>query len=252
MDKITILNPHKDPFEVEVIRYFVMSDAEILLYTLNEVDSDNNVRLYVTKIKEGVTSDLTDQEWIYVKATIRNIVNENREGKELTVRDLDYNKLAGLVVEHLKVLKLSGDVLPDLKANKKEYAKPVEAPLEKLDEVVAQPVEETKEPEEKFDNISAKAENLFEEMAKKPEVTPVVTPEPIPVPPVTPIKPVDEEPEENSIDYRAMYEEIAQEKKKLEEELFDLQSKTVSYQIKYDQIKQILEGEPMPKEEDNK
>src|SRR5574344_129546 len=121
MDKITILNPHKDPFDVEVIRYFVMSDSEILLYTLNEVDADNNVRLYVTKIKDGITSDLTEQEWTYVKATIRNIVNENREGKELTVRDLDYNKLAGLVVEHLKVFKLAGDVLPDLEANKKEF-----------------------------------------------------------------------------------------------------------------------------------
>jgi hypothetical protein len=231
MDKITILNPNKYPFEVEVIRYFVMSDAEILLYTLNEVDNDNNVRLYVTKIKDSVTYDLTDQEWTYVKATIRNIVNENREGKELTVRDLDYNKLKGLVVEHLKVFKLAGDVLPDLGANKKEFTKEVEKPTE---------------PE--FEDITAKAENLFQGMAKKPEVAPVAAPTPVPVPPETPVEPKITESE--PVNYKAMYEEIAQEKKKLEEELFDLQSKTVSYQIKYDQIKQILEGEPMPK--DNK
>jgi len=212
-----------------------MSDAEILLYTLNEVDADNNVRLYVTKIKDGITADLTDQEWTYVKATIRNIVNENREGKELTVRDLDYNKLAGLVVEHLKVFKLAGDVLPDLEANKKEF---------KAEEVKNEPA---------IANISAKADSLFEAMSKKVEVPPIVTPTPMPIPPVeTPVVPPMPVYEEKPVDYKSMYEEIAQEKKRLEEELFDLQSKTVSYQIKYDQIRQILEGEPMPKDGDNK
>ena len=215
-------------------------DAEILLYTLNEVDADNNVRLYVTKIKDGITSDLTEQEWTYVKATIRNIVNENREGKELTVRDLDYNKLAGLVVEHLKVFKLAGDVLPDLEANKKEF---------KAEEVKNEPA---------IANISAKADSLFEAILKKLKYT-CCTPTPMPEPPVAPVvapemPTIPEAPvhEEKPVDYKSMYEEIAQEKKRLEEELFDLQSKTVSYQIKYDQIKQILEGEPMPKDGDNK
>lgn len=209
MEKITILNPHRNPFEVEVIRYFVMSDAEILLYTLNEEDNENNVRLYVTKIKNGQTYDLSDQEWTYVKATIRNIVNENRNKKPLTVKDLDIDRISGLVVEHLKVFKLAKDVLPDLAANNKaEHHQP--------------------EPQPAFHQES----NLFDEINSG--------------------RPSYQEEVNNTYqrptDYKAMYEEAMKEKKKLEDELFDLQSRTVSYQIKYDQIRQILEGEKLPKD----
>ena len=42
-----------------------------------------------------------------------------------------------------------------------------------------------------------------------------------------------------------MYEEIEKEKKKLEEEILDLQNQTLSYQLKYDQIKKILEGQSL-------
>lgn len=213
MEKITILNPHKDSIEVEVLRYFVMGEAKILLYTLGEKDDDGNVRLYATKINNKQTADLSDEEWTYVKASIRTIVNENREGKTLTVQDLDYNEVAGIVVENLKIFKLAGAILDDLSANKKEFKKP---------EVVIPSFEEKDEEEDSFETMLNSTSVL--------EDSPIIS---------TPV----------TVDYKSMYEKAEQEKKRLEEELFDIQSKTMSYQIKYDQIKKILEGSPINNEE---
>lgn len=238
MDKITILNPHKEPFDVEVVRYFVMGDADILLYTLNEIDNDGNARLYVTKIDNGTTFELTEQEWTYVKATIRNIVQENREHKTLTVRDLDFNRLKGLVVEHLKIFKLAGEVLPDLMANKKQFK---HSNLFQEMEPFFEEKEKSHDLGEEKEVIERKvpsANNLFERGYDRPNEFKRSLYDEY----------QEEQHKKEEIDYKAMYEEIAKEKKKLEEELFDLQSKTVSYQIKYDQIRHILEGEPLPRD----
>ena len=230
MEKITILNPHRDSFEVDVLRYFVMGDANILLYTLNESDEDGNVRLYVTKIINGVTQALTDEEWTLVKASIRTIVSENREGKPLTVRDLNYKEIEGLVVEHLKVFKLAGEVLEDLGANKKKYddnQAPSVLPVSPVDAVYT-PSYINSQVNVQPQNVEApKMDSEFLGHRETSEVTKNVNP--------TVQQPV-------SVDYKAMYEEVEKEKKKLKEEIFDLQNQTLSYQIKYDQIRKILEG----------
>ena len=228
MEKITILNPHRDSFEVDVLRYFVMGDANILLYTLNESDEDGNVRLYVTKITNGLTQALTDEEWTLVKASIRTIVSENREGKPLTVRDLNYKEIEGIVVEHLKVFKLAGDVLEDLGANKKVYEE-TQAPSV----IPVSPVEPVYTPSYINPQVNAQVPNL--DMSYNNSIN-----HSNPVELENHSNPSVEQPV--SVDYKAMYEEIEKEKKKLEEELIDLQSQTLSYQIKYEQIKKILEG----------
>lgn len=196
MEKLVILNPHKEDFEVDVLRYFILGDANILLYTLNEHDDDGHVRLYVTKVKDKQTYPLTDEEWALVKDAIRATVNENKNGAPLSIRDLDYHELENLVVEHLKVFKLSGDVIELLGANKKEFA-----------------VKE-KEP-------------VIEPMAEEAETTDDF---------------MDEQtlPKEGNSDYKSMYEESIAKNKKLQEELENV---TLSYQVKYDQIKAILEGQ---------
>lgn len=230
MEKITILNSHRDSFEVDVLRYFVMGNASILLYTLNESDEDGNVRLYVTKIINGTTQALTDEEWTLVKASIRTIVSENREGKALTVKDLNYKEIKGLVVEHLKVFKLAGDVLSDLGANKKKYEEekaPSVLPVSPVEPVytpsyINQQSQHQTVEQAPVTQVAAPRVNDFMSEAIRPSVPSVEQPV--------------------AVDYKAMYEEIEREKKRLEEELFDLQSRTLSYQIKYDQIKKILEG----------
>lgn len=222
MEKITILNPHRDTFEVDVIRYFIMGNANVLIYTLNEDDGDGNTRLYVTKIVDGLTEPLTDEEWTIVKASIRTIVNENRGGTQLTVRDLNFKQIEGLVVEHLKVFKIAKDVLSDLGANKTKF-------------------EETHVKSNIDDFLYAEIA-AFEQPLETPKIEDFVVPSETTDDFLNEgVKPVVEQPV--SVDYKALYEEIENEKKKLEEELFDLQSKTMSYQLKYDQIKKILEGE---------
>src|SRR5574344_1463111 len=102
MEKLVILNPHKEDFEVDVLRYFILGDANILLYPLNEHDDDGPARLYVTKVKDKQTYPLPDEEWALVQDAMRATVDEKKNGAPVSVRDLDYHELENLVVEHLK------------------------------------------------------------------------------------------------------------------------------------------------------
>jgi hypothetical protein len=244
MEKITILNHYKDPFEVQVLRYFVMGDAKILLYTLNEKDEEGNVRIYATKILNKQTQPLSDEEWTYVKASIRTIVTENRDNLPLTVLDLNYSEVEGMVFEHVKVFKLAGTILGDLSANKKKFTDSNNKNLPSEDEKIKIPSFEADEIN-KFayegqnrsgvgNNNEEKDEDSFVEMLNQTQQ--IMSDQ-------NADSPVISRPE--TVDYKSMYEQAEQEKKKLQEELFDLENKTISYQIKYDQIKKILEGNPI-------
>ena len=48
---------------------------------------------------------------------------------------------------------------------------------------------------------------------------------------------------EESTNYKELYEMMQKKNKELEEELLDLQNQTMTYQLKYDQIKKILEAD---------
>lgn len=78
------------------------------------------------------------------------------------------------------------------------------------------------------ENYSFEEDDLEEEKIKRPQIK-----EAIRVP--------YQQKEDSNLNYKELYELMQKKNKELEEELIDLQNRTMSYQLKYDQIRKILE-----------
>ena len=126
MDKVTISNAQGENGLVNVVRYFNNNGAEILIYSLNEVDESGYTRLYVAKLNgvDGMyTADtLNDNEWNEIKNLIKIIVKANKEGIPVPVQDLNPNKINNILLKDKKVFKLNAPLVNDLSANRTNFA----------------------------------------------------------------------------------------------------------------------------------
>lgn len=122
MDRVNLLNLNNETINVTVIRYFELNSNRYFIYSLNEIDAQNYVKLYISKINatnEGmVSANITDEtEWNAVKEEIKNIVRDNKSGVA-TVKDLDFNELNSLQIKESRAFKLSNQLVLLLSANK--------------------------------------------------------------------------------------------------------------------------------------
>ncbi len=122
MDRVNLLNLNNETINVTVIRYFELNSNRYFIYSLNEIDAQNYVKLYISKINttnEGmVSANITDEvEWNAVKEEIKNIVRDNKSSVA-TVKDLDFNELNSLQIKESRAFKLSNQLVLLLSANK--------------------------------------------------------------------------------------------------------------------------------------
>lgn len=122
MDSVNLINLNNENVNATVIRYFELNSNKYFIYSLNEIDAQNYVKLYVTKIGlsngQIISSNITDEgEWNLIKEEIKNIVRDNKSGVA-EVTDLDFNELNSLQVKESRAFKLSNQLVLLLSANK--------------------------------------------------------------------------------------------------------------------------------------
>jgi hypothetical protein len=124
MDKVSLLNVNNAMVDVNVVRFFSLNNNKYLIYSMNEIDEQNYVKLYAVKISDNgnfVSSNIVDEnEWNAVKEMIKTIIKENKEGN-LNIEDLDYSKLANMQLSESRIFKLSMQLTELLQANKKTF-----------------------------------------------------------------------------------------------------------------------------------
>ena len=125
MNNINILINNENK-TVQVVRYFENQDSRYLIYSLNEKDEQGYIKLYAVKVVEsdGVligAGIIDDNEWMNVKNIIKVIVKENKEGKPVSVRDLDVSKLVGFPINDGRIFKLGVELANMLSANQVVY-----------------------------------------------------------------------------------------------------------------------------------
>lgn len=115
-----IKNINDDYLDIEVIRYFTNNDNEYLIYSLNEADEAGYIKLYASKISQDKACIITDNdEWDLIKQIIKEVVRNNRDGQELSVIDLDEDRLLDITLQDTRVFKLQGNLVTLLSENKK-------------------------------------------------------------------------------------------------------------------------------------
>lgn len=133
MSRLNILNVNNETISVEVIRYFSVDSNNYLIYSLNEVDEQQYVKLYITKVvnNNGLLMGETvadENEWDSVKEAIKIIIKSNNEGNPVN-NDLNYGPLNGITIVDSRIFKLSSALTDILKKDKPVF--------EQMDNVVA-------------------------------------------------------------------------------------------------------------------
>lgn len=242
MDKIKIIINNGET-EVEVIRYFLLNNLNYLIYSLNEEDGQGYVKLYVVRIQKndfGQNQAVTisnEEEWNNVKNVIKDIIKNSKTGN-MSIEDLDYSSLNGLIVTENRVFKLSSQLVEMLGANKKEFT-PITNNVEVEPTIEAAPISEDLTLDNQvinntsYDNVTPSVSDTeipsptFEinpEPINNVEVTPIVN-EPIMAEATFEQKPIFEAP---SVDYQKLYEEEKRQNEILSSTISDLETKLES------------------------
>ena len=152
--------------------YFKLNDFSYLIFSLNEIDDGGYVKLYISKVINGIGTTISDDvEWNLVKDTIKDIIKRNKEGISAGVNDLDENNLTNITINDQKVFKLNASLLQLLSANKNV-----------ANTVSSEPIIENSEinPNETINNVSEQIipdlnsdENLIPSYTSNPDVAEV-------------------------------------------------------------------------------
>lgn len=122
MDKMFITNQMGERLEVGVVRFFEHNEITFLIYTLSEVDANNYVKLYVTKVNTENVQSITiteESEWNSFKDVMKEIIRNNKNNLPLQIKDLDPQEINNIVIYDSKVFKLSSEMVSFLQMNKK-------------------------------------------------------------------------------------------------------------------------------------
>lgn len=120
MKDVIIRNASGQQINTKVVRYFRLNSFEYLIFCLNEIDDGGYVKLYVSKIIDGVGKTINDDvEWNMIKDTIKTIIKSNKDGQPLPIIDLSSERINNLQIFEQKVFKLNDSLLQLLSTNQK-------------------------------------------------------------------------------------------------------------------------------------
>lgn len=253
---LKVLDLNGDSQEVEVIRYFKFNGNDYLLYSLNEADEQDYLKLYGVKVVDNTGAAISDEEWTLVKDEIKVIIKANKEGN-LNVEDLDFKAMGELTVNDFRAFKLSREYVELLKANKREFTEvakteetsepqaeaaletdnesfeppafdfPVETPSEEVSDTPAvdesSQVEQAETPEPDTSGFDLGLETEEQVQSEMPTATDVDNLEPTPVGTVD--QPAVEEPQVDTRNYEEMYNEAQEINKVLQSENEELKKR---------------------------
>lgn len=163
MEKIFIATQTGQKIEVGVVRLFRYNDSVFLIYTLSEKDTNNYVKLYVTKVNlnnmQGVVINEVG-EWEQFKEIMKTIIKNNRNNVPLEIVDLDPKMVANIVVYEPKVFKLSEEMTNFLQMNVKvegtiSEVAPIDVPQNVVPDVFASPTQSVEEPKQPVVDVSS-------------------------------------------------------------------------------------------------
>lgn len=155
METVNLLNANNEILKVEVIRYFNFNGNRYLLYSLNEVDENNYIKLYAVKISDfGLESVqiIDENEWNALVQQIKTIIKENKIGVA-QVNDLNYKELESLKVNDERAFRFPNQLVEFLKANKKSFDEP-NTTIELEEQPTIEPITINKIEEDSFNVVA--------------------------------------------------------------------------------------------------
>ncbi|MDD3187806.1 MAG: hypothetical protein PHD02_05025 [Bacilli bacterium] len=236
--KVALISPDNQRFEAELVRYFQNVNDKYLIYYKNEKDANNLVTLYVTTVVSDngikIGENITDaNEWSLIKNFIEKTVNENRDNRPLTIKDVNPTEINDLKINASKPFKLKEADMQMFSKNQESF-EIVQQMLERVNTAIPVPPETTEFVTEEDD---------------VPEVAAYTEPAPqtnIPLEEKTEINDsivapsLDDTVPASEIDFKSLYEREQKKNTDLESELEELLKENALYKEKMDKLKELI------------
>lgn len=116
MKKIHLSYENGYVFEAYLVRYFKFKNNAYLIYTFQEKDEKNYMKLYVVKVMKELGSLVTQtvrrtDEWNMMKQIVKQILTETKAGKILSIEDFDPNEIENIAIYENKSFNLANDLV---------------------------------------------------------------------------------------------------------------------------------------------
>lgn len=120
MSKINIQTADNTIMEVDFIRYFKHKDTSYFIYTQNEVDEKEFVKLYIVKIMkqlgEFITKSIKDEEeWKQMQLIVKKFIKEIKDSNIQHFFDLDRSDIANIKIKEARFFKLDKKLMEILR-----------------------------------------------------------------------------------------------------------------------------------------
>lgn len=170
MIKLNIKSFDNSNIEIDVVRYFKYKNTKYLIYTLNETDEKNFVKLYIVKIMRQfnllIAKTIKDeQEWKQIQQIIKKLVTELKNNELNDFVDLNVDNLNSIKIKEARYFKLDKNILTILSNNLTESKLLDELPT--LEEISPVPIHEScdyKEMYLKLQNDNEELNNIMADM----------------------------------------------------------------------------------------
>ena len=136
-------------FKANIVRYFRFKNNIYLIYTLNEKDDRNYIKLYVVKVMKELGEFVTQtvrrqEEWNAMKGLVKRILGELKKEKLKTIIDLDYKEIEKVIIYESRNFLLASDLVELLAKDLTlvEQNNIIKSPI-----IINQPIEKTEEVE---------------------------------------------------------------------------------------------------------
>ncbi len=245
MKKVYVMDNRGREKVADKIAYFKIEDKKYFIYTLNEVDSEGYLKLYIKQFENGEDIEILDIEWEHVKGLVQEVLRQMRDGVINTYELLDFDDVTEVMENGARVFKLKKEIVDqikeqDLKEENDNYD------FENVDDFSNALIEAFKKAAKKpkvLENIEQKVDNLLlpeeeEEKEISIPVTPKVEEEPKVKPYVVSNVPV--------LEYQETIMRLEQDTKKVHEVCQNLKNENDRLVMENDNLKKnkrLLESE---------
>ena len=151
MKKVYVMDNRGREKVADKIAYFKVEDKKYFIYTLNEIDSEGYLKLYIKQLENGEDVEILDIEWEHVRGIVQEVLRQMRDGVIETYEMLDFDDVTEVMESGARVFKLKQEIVEQIKN------------------------QDLKEEEENYnfenvDDFSSALIEAFKKAAKKPKV----------------------------------------------------------------------------------
>lgn len=115
----------KDGSSIELIRFFEYQGKKILIFDNREgLDANGHVTIHICSvdtINGAFATAIQESDMDMIRNIIKTIVSENRNGMLLSIKDLNYNDLNGIVISNDWPLKMAPNYVDLIKMNQPTF-----------------------------------------------------------------------------------------------------------------------------------